>query len=170
MPYNKLHVRGFDFLFFRILFLFLFGFMNSNIYGQSDTVSTKAYENASNFSFAYESYKVLCIHLGKIKSHNNTSLIYLSSDLLLEKGFIETDTTCWDFKLSDSLTHVDIGVNNIYAEMHVKEIGVCTALVGYRFFLTQENSDKLIYEFGLKIELLDYGKNKSVTTSVVPYR
>ena len=169
MRHNKLHVRRFDSLCFRVLFLFLFGFMNSNIYGQSDTVSTKAYENASNFSFAYESYNVLCTHLGKIKRHYNSSLIYLSSDFILEKGFIDTDTTCWDFKLNDSLSYVDIGVNNIYAEMHIKEIGVCTALVGYRFFLTQENSDKLIYEFGLAIELLDYGKNKSVTTMVVPY-
>jgi len=153
-----------------IFFLFMFWLINSNIYGQIGTVSTNAYENASNFSFAYESYKVLCNHLGKIKRHYNTSLIYLGSDLVLERGFIETDTTCWDYRLNDTLKYKDIGVNNIYVEMHVNEIGVYTALVGYRFFLTQENSDKLIYEFGLKIELLDYGKNKSITTMVVPYR
>ena len=151
-----------------ILYVFMFGFI-SNAYGQGDTHNTEAYENTAAFSFAYESYRVLCTHLGKIKRHYDTSLIYLSSDLLLEKGLIETDTTCWDHRLNDSLTYADIGVNNIYAEMNVREIGVYTALVGYRFFLTQEKSDKLIYEFGLTIELLDYGKDKNITTKVVPY-
>jgi len=152
-----------------IIYVFMIGII-SNAFGQNDTDTTEAYENNANFSIAYESYSVLCTHLDKIKRHYNTNLVYLSSDLLLENGFIEKDTTCWDHKLNDSLNYADIGVNCIYAEMNVLEMGVYTALIGFRFFLTQEKSDKLIYEFGLTIELLDYGKDKHITTKVVPYQ
>lgn len=142
--------------------------IGSYLYGQRVIDTNEVYKQTTHFSHSYEAYMELCHQIKRIRKRYDTISIYLKSNLILERGFVEPQKKCWNNRLEVNTSIANINIEDgIVVDMELVELGILRSLIVYKFYYCKQGRLENLYQFGLINELLEVGEDRYISSRVI---